>query len=275
MARVLDRIIDATKARVAREKKLCPLPMMRDKVARLCADWPRRDFHQALLDRRAMPPAIIAEIKYASPSKGVIRPLHDPIGDGQRYADNGAACLSILTEKQWFKGDLSYLEKVRSRVDRPILRKDFMIDPWQIYQSRLAGADCILLILAALDIRQCSEWAAIATDIGLDVLVEVHTGSELDQALRLPIKMIGVNNRNLNTLDVDINVSHELIPNIRQAGFTAICESGISRAEDMVALADSGASAFLIGESLMRTDDPGAALATLCRDFGRLRAGRA
>ena len=219
-----------------------------------------RGFINALKNHPA--PAIIAEIKKASPSRGLIREDFDPAEIARIYESNGAACLSVLTDEPYFQGRDEYLQQAGAASKLPLLRKDFMIDPYQIHESRALGADCILLIMAALSDHQASELYEIARTFGMDVLVEVHDEPELRRALDMNAAMIGINNRNLKTLAVDINTSHQLgmlIP----AGTLKVAESGISDPETIRLLRSEGFNAFLVGESLMREKDIGAALEKL------------
>ena len=216
-----------------------------------------RGFYNALQDKvLAKKPAIIAEIKKASPSKGVIREDFQPVNIGQDYAMNGATCLSVLTDKDFFQGAEVYLQLVRERCPLPVLRKDFMIDPYQIFEARALGADCILLIVAALVDSQMQELADTATKLGMDVLVEVHNAEELQRALKLETKLIGINNRNLRTFETDLQTTLELkkqIPSDR----IIITESGIHNHEDVQLMLDHDIYAFLVGEAFMRAESPG------------------
>ena len=216
-----------------------------------------RGFYNALQSKvLAKKPAIIAEIKKASPSQGVIRANFQPIAIGQDYAMNGAACLSVLTDKEFFHGSEVYLQMVRERCPLPVLRKDFMIDPYQIYEARALGADCILLIVAALADGQMHELSDAATKLGMDVLVEVHNAEELQRALTLDTKLIGINNRNLRTFDTSLQTTLELkadIPSDR----LIITESGIHTHEDVQLMLDNGIYTFLVGEAFMRAESPG------------------
>lgn len=221
---------------------------------------PPRGFIKAL-SRRS--PAIIAEIKKASPSRGVIRAAFDAVEIARIYEANGAACLSVLTDTPYFQGQDTDLTSVRAAVSLPLLRKDFMIDAYQIAESRALGADCILLIMAALDDAQAQAFYDEATALGMDVLIEVHDGDELDRALTLSLDpahaMIGVNNRNLKSLAVDKQTGLELASRIPR-DFLCVAESGLETNRDLARFAQAGYAAFLIGESLMREDDIGAAL---------------
>jgi indole-3-glycerol phosphate synthase len=216
-----------------------------------------RGFYNALRSKvLAKKPAIIAEIKKASPSKGVIRADFNPIAIGQDYAMNGAACLSVLTDKEFFQGSEVYLQMVRERCPLPVLRKDFMIDPYQIFEARALGADCILLIVAALADSQMHELSDAASKLGMDVLVEVHNAEELQRALALDTKLIGINNRNLRTFETSLQTTLDLKANI-PADRLIITESGIHTHEDVQLMLDNDIYAFLVGEVFMRAESPG------------------
>lgn len=216
-----------------------------------------RGFYNALQAKAlAKKPAIIAEIKKASPSKGVIREDFNPVLIAQDYAYYGATCLSVLTDKEFFQGSEVYLQMVRERCPLPVLRKDFMIDPYQVYEARALGADCILLIVAALVDSQMQELAAVAKSLKMDVLVEVHSAEELQRALELDTKLIGVNNRNLRTFETSLQMTLDLqahIPDDR----LLITESGIHTKEDVQLMLEHQIYTFLIGEAFMRADSPG------------------
>jgi indole-3-glycerol phosphate synthase len=216
-----------------------------------------RGFYQALQRKvSSKKPAIIAEIKKASPSQGVIRENFEPIAIGLDYAMNGATCLSVLTDKEFFQGAEAYLQMVRERCPLPVIRKDFMIDPYQIYESRALGADCILLIVAALGDGQMRELSDIATKLSMDVLVEAHDADELQRALKLDTKLVGINNRNLRTFETSLPTTLELKGHI-PAGRIVITESGIHTQEDVQLMLDNDVYAFLVGESFMRAESPG------------------
>lgn len=206
--------------------------------------------------------AAICEIKKASPSKGIIREDFDPIKIAKIYQENGATCLSILTDNKYFMGQNQYVSQVRKITNLPILRKEFIVDAYQIYETKLIGGDCILLIMAMINLETALEFEKIAHSIGLDVLIEVHNEEELDQALNLKSKLIGINNRNLKTLKVDINNSKKLSKLIPQDKII-ICESGINSKADITEMQQHNINSFLIGESLMKSDNIGAKLTQL------------
>jgi len=234
-----------------------------DEMAAMAADMPPvRAFVQRI--RTVMPagPAVIAEIKKASPSAGIIRENFQPDQIAVSYESAGAACLSVLTDAEYFKGANEYLQQARNACSLPALRKDFLVDPWQVYESRVLGADCILLIVAALERAQLLDLDGLAREIGLDVLVEVHNEDELDDALATGASLIGVNNRDLHTFTTDLAVSERLRPMIPQDR-TMVTESGIHSQEDVARMGRCGIHAFLVGEAFMRRDDPGGALRSL------------
>ena len=224
---------------------------------------PTRDFVGAIRGKlTAGQPAVIAEIKKASPSKGVLRSDFRPAEIATSYASNGAACLSVLTDAQFFQGSADYLQQARAACSIPVLRKDFMVDTYQIYQARTLGADCILLIAAALSLAQLQDFEALAHSLGLSVLVEVHNEAELDQALQLTTPLIGINNRNLRTFEVKLQTTLDLLPRIPQERIV-VTESGILRTEDVLLMRSNHVNAFLVGEAFMRAAEPGVALAGL------------
>ncbi len=205
---------------------------------------------------------VIAEIKKASPSKGVIREDFNPAQIAETYARNGAACLSVLTDERFFQGSIAYLRQARAACELPVLRKDFMVDEYQVMEAGAMGADCILLIAACLADSQMADLEAAAHAIGLDVLVEVHDGDELDRALRLKTPLVGINNRNLRTFDVTLDTTLALLPRV-PADRLLVTESGILGGSDVKRMRDANVHAFLVGEAFMRAPDPGAALANL------------
>ena len=206
--------------------------------------------------------AVIAEIKKASPSKGVLRADFEPADIAQSYAEHGAACLSVLTDRQFFQGEPDYLKQARASCDLPVLRKDFMVDPYQIYESRAMGADCILLIAACLEDAQMAELEAIAHSLDMAVLVEVHDGAELARALKLKTPLVGINNRNLRTFEVSLETTLALRQEV-PADRLLVTESGILGRDDVLRMRAAGVNAFLVGEAFMRASDPGVALAEL------------
>ena len=216
-----------------------------------CAEIEKRPFSENLQNKiNNQQSAIIAEVKKASPSAGVICQDFDAVKIAQDYQENGATCLSILTEEKYFLGSNQYLIDIKKAVDLPILRKDFILDEYQVLESKFIGADCILLIVAALSDEELQKLEQKAIELNLDVLVEVHNQQELDRALKLKSKLIGINNRNLKTLEVDINNSVNLVKNIPD-DYVVICESGIKSAKDIKKINDAGIFGFLIGESFM------------------------
>jgi indole-3-glycerol phosphate synthase len=247
----LARICADTRADVARRKAATPMESIK---AQALAAGPVRGFGRALMDAAAERFALIAEIKKASPSGGLIRSDFDPASLAQSYRRAGATCLSVLTEGPHFQGAAEHLRAARAAVDLPVLRKDFMLDPWQIYESRAMGADCILLILAALTDEEARGLELLADSLDMDVLVEVHDRAELERAMCLQTRLIGVNNRNLKTLKTDINTTLELAGHVPPDRFL-IGESGLRTHADLQLLATAGVRCFLVGESLMRQDD--------------------
>ncbi|MDQ2893574.1 MAG: indole-3-glycerol phosphate synthase TrpC [Pseudomonadota bacterium] len=250
---ILTRIIQTKRAEVAARKASTSLSDLDRAIA---AHTPPRGFRAALDTRRRSGSghALIAEIKKASPSKGVIREDFDPPAHARAYQAGGAACLSILTDEQWFQGSDACLEAARAAVSLPVIRKDFMIDPWQIHESRSIGADAVLLIVAALGDARMAEMEAAAIECGMDVLVEVHDAGELDRALRLKTRLIGVNNRDLRDFTVDFQRTYDLVDKA-PADCTFVAESGLTSRADLDAMAERGIHCFLIGEALMRQRD--------------------
>ncbi len=221
---------------------------------------PTRGFLQALRNKLATgQAAVIAEIKKASPSKGLIRENFDPAAIAHSYAQAGAACLSVLTDAEYFQGHERYLQAARAACDLPVIRKDFMVDAYQVYEARALGADCILLIVSALDDTKLAELYQLATSLGMDVLIEVHDRTELERVLPLQAPLLGINNRNLRTFETSLNTSIELLPQV-PADALLVTESGIHTREDVALLREHHIHAFLVGEAFMRAADPGAAL---------------
>ncbi|WP_072327030.1 indole-3-glycerol phosphate synthase TrpC [Marinospirillum alkaliphilum] len=226
------------------------------------ADAPR-GFTQALLDKVAAgQPAVIAEIKKASPSKGVLREDFIPAEIAQRYEACGAACLSVLTDQDFFQGHEDYLQQARAACQLPVIRKDFIVEPYQVVEARAINADCILLIAACLNDEQMSELNLLAHELGMDVLIEVHNKEELERALKLPNRIIGINNRDLHSFEVKLEHTWALLPFIPQDRLV-ITESGILSQQDVTAMQQHQVNAFLVGEAFMRAEDPGQALQQL------------
>jgi indole-3-glycerol phosphate synthase len=257
-ATYLDKIISVRRARLRVEKELVPQAELEKRLN----DSERRPecFSEALTYRPG--PNIIAEFKRASPSKGLINDSLSPVGAASSYSSGGAAAVSILTEQDHFHGSLGDLVSVRETVDIPLLRKDFIVDEYQLFESAAAGADAVLLIVAALETRQLGDLMGTALELGLDAVVEVHDRAEFAIAIDLGAKLIGVNNRDLRTFSISLDVSRDLIGEL-PAGVIMISESGIDSPEQIAELSELGFDAFLIGESLMRSADPEAALRTL------------
>ncbi len=249
---VLARICSDKLTHIEAKKAQTPLAALEQQIAALP---PTRGFIDALLKKS---PALIAEVKKASPSKGIIREDFNAVEIAKIYEANGAACLSVLTDEPYFQGRDEYLTQIRAAVQIPLLRKDFMLDPYQVFEARALGADCILLIMAALKDDQAKSLYDLATSLSLDTLFEVHDEEELDRALALSPKMVGVNNRNLKTLGVDLATGLNLGASM-PGGIVRVAESGIDGHETLETFAAAGFNAFLIGESLMRQPDIGAA----------------
>ena len=260
MSDILQKILTVKAQEIAAAKANCSLETMRVKAEQAL---PTRDFVGAIRSKiTAGQPAVIAEIKKASPSKGVLRADFRPAEIAASYASHGAACLSVLTDAQFFQGSAEYLQEARAACSIPVLRKDFMVDTYQIYQARALGADCILLIAAALNLAQMQEFEALAHSLGLSVLIEVHNKAELDEALKLTAPLIGINNRNLRTFEVNLQTTLDLLPHIPQERIV-VTESGILQAEDVQLMRNNHVNAFLVGEAFMRAPEPGVALARL------------
>ena len=251
---ILKKILARKAEEVANRKQRTPVDVLKEIAS--AVESPR-GFAAALQSKaQSKKPAIIAEIKKASPSKGVIREIFKPVEIAQDYAMNGATCLSILTDKDFFQGSEAYMQMAREKCPLPVLRKDFMIDPYQIHETRALGADCILLIVAALEDEQMHELAETATVLGLDILVETHNADELERALKLDTKLIGINNRDLRTFETSLQTTLDLkqaIPDDR----LIITESGIHTQEDIQLMLDNDIYTFLVGEAFMRADYPG------------------
>lgn len=249
---VLVQICDDTRAEVARRKADFPVEVLKQKIA---AQTRPRGFARTLMDHVNLHRvALIAEIKKASPSGGLIRDEFNPAALAEAYIQGGATCLSVLTDRKYFLGESEHLKIVRATVSAPILRKDFILDPWQVYESRAMGADCILLIMAALSDDQARELEELARALDMDVLAEVHDETELQRALGLQTPLIGINNRNLKTLKTDLQTAIHLAPQVPPDRFV-VAESGIRTAADVKMLVDAGLQCYLVGESLLRQPD--------------------
>ncbi|WP_049622800.1 indole-3-glycerol phosphate synthase TrpC [Frateuria defendens] len=260
MTDILQRILARKTEELAERSARLPLAELTARAA----DMPdTRGFAEAIEAKIAEGlPAVIAEVKKASPSKGLIRAQFDPVAIARSYEAGGAACLSVLTDKDFFLGSEEFLRQAREACSLPVLRKDFVIDPYQVYESRALGADCILLIVAALGDAELLELSLLAAELGLDVLCEVHDAEEMERALALPVPLIGVNNRNLRTFQTTLDTSLEL-QQLVEYDRILVSESGIHTPEDVALLRDAGINAFLVGEAFMRAEDPGRELRKL------------
>lgn len=260
MSDILDKIIVVKREEVAALVRQKPLLAIRaDAESRVLT----RDFEGALRSKIAAgKPAVIAEVKKASPSKGVLRADFIPADIAQSYAEFGAACLSVLTDQQFFQGSVEYFKQARASCSLPALRKDFMIDAYQIYESRVMGADCILLIAAVLSDAQMQDMERLAFSLDMAVLVEVHDAAELERALKLKTPLIGINNRNLKTFEVSLDTTLTLMKSVPDNRIL-VTESGIATPQDVKRLRDAGVQVFLVGEAFMRADEPGLALTQL------------
>ena len=266
MSNTLDKIVAVKREEIIAAKKKSPLEAVRfDAESRVLT----RDFVGALrakIDAGAA--AVIAEVKKASPSKGVLRADFIPADIAQSYAEGdgqvSAACLSVLTDRQFFQGGVDYLKQARASCELPVLRKDFIVDPYQVYESRAMGADAILLIVACLDDAQMRDYEAIAAGLGMAVLVEAHDGAELERALKLRTPLMGINNRNLRSFEVSVQTTLDLRAQV-PADRLLVTESGIATRDEVARLRAAGVHAFLVGETFMRADEPGEALAELFR----------
>lgn len=257
---ILQRIVEVKREEVAAARQARPLAALH---AQAESRGDLRSFEGALRAKLAAgQAAVIAEVKKASPSKGVLRPDFRPAEIAASYARHGAACLSVLTDERFFQGCAEFLVQAREACALPVLRKDFMIDEYQVVEARAMGADCILLIAACLDDAQMADLEAAALDLGLDVLVEVHDGAELERALRLRTPLLGINNRNLRSFEVTLDTTLGLLAQV-PAGRLLVTESGILGRADVQRMRDAQVNAFLVGEAFMRAPDPGQALAEL------------
>lgn len=260
MSDILEKIVAVKHQEVAAAQRRKPLAAVRaDAESRVLT----RDFVGAMRSKIAAGhPAVIAEIKKASPSKGVLREEFIPADIAQSYAEHGAACLSVLTDVDFFQGSVDFLKQARASCQLPVLRKDFMVDAYQIYESRAMGADAVLLIAACLDDAQMKDFEAIARNLDMAVLVEVHDQAELERALKLQTPLIGVNNRNLKTFEVSLDTTLSLRAQV-PADRILVTESGIQTRDDVLRMGAAGVGAFLVGEAFMRASEPGEALASL------------
>ena len=254
---ILDEIIENKSAEIKESKNSLPLELITEQLKGAPAP---RDFFDAINPKGKL--KIISEVKHASPSKGVFREDFDPVEIAKSYSAGGASAISVLTDKKYFKGSLTYLKNIRSEVDTPLLRKDFIIDPYQVYEARLFGADALLLIVAALDQRDLKDLLELTHSLQMNAIVEVHDGEELDRALEADARIIGINNRDLRTFDVDLNVSINLSKKV-PGDKIVIAESGISSIKDIDGLRAEGVHVFLIGETFMKAADPGQKLKEL------------
>lgn len=264
----LPQIVELGRQAMAQRQAVRPLSELK---AMLGDAPPPRGFARALREAPAKP-AVIAEIKQESPSGGLLRPDFDAEAIARTYEAVGASCISVLTEEAYFKGNLARLRRLRDVVDLPLLQKDFLVHPYQVYEARVYGADAILLIAAILDDTHLAGMAALATELGMDVLLEVHDEEELERALGVPTPMLGINNRSLKTYQIDLGTTGDLIAKMgdRRGDRVLVGESGVRTADDVARLADAGADAILIGETLMREPDLEAAFRRL---FGAVHAG--
>ena len=258
MSDILNKILATKRQELAESHAITPLQVVKNAAL---AMPPARDFVGAIKAKiAANQSAVIAEIKKASPSKGVIREDFQPAEIAKSYEQGGAACLSVLTDVQYFQGSVHYLKQARAACNLPVLRKDFMIDAYQVYEARAMGADCILLIAAAIDLTKMRELESIAHDLGMAVLVEVHNGEELDLALQLDTPLLGINNRNLRSFEVTLDTTLGLLERI-PADKIVVTESGIFTSEDVALMRKNNVHTFLVGEAFMRQPEPGVELA--------------
>lgn len=246
-ARLLQQIISEKRREIEELSKSLPIAMLEERIAKRKAP---RDFLRAISQEKLQ---LIAEVKKASPSKGVLCPDLDPVALGKSYAESGAAAISVLTEVNHFQGSLEYMSVIKEKVNIPLLRKDFIFDEYQIYESAAFGADALLLIAAILSQEQLSILLQLSHKLGMDCLVEVHDETELEQAIQTKTKIIGINNRDLNTFEVDINTTRELIPLV-PVGTSVVSESGIKTREDILTMMECGVNAVLIGEALVTAE---------------------
>ncbi len=260
---ILQKILAQKQREIIASQERIPLTALRAQAEKPTPKTPRRDFTAALRAKLAAgQAAVIAEIKKASPSKGLLRSPFHPAECAADYAAHGAACLSVLTDREFFQGAPEYLEAARAACSLPVLRKDFIVDAYQIYEAKVMGADAILLIVAALELSALHELEALAIELGLSVLVEVHDAAELDLALQLDTPLIGINNRDLRTFSVSLQTTFDLLPSIPHDRLV-VTESGILSAQDVTQMRAHDVHAFLVGEAFMRASSPGQALSAL------------
>lgn len=260
MTDILQRIIATKRTEIARASEAEPIEALRDRAAKAAKV---RDFVGAMRSTIASGrPAVIAEVKKASPSKGLLRANFDPASIAKSYAAAGAACLSVLTDAEYFQGHGSHLAQARAACALPVLRKDFIVDEYQVYEARAMGADCILLIVAALEPAKMLELEALATALGMAVLVEIHDRDELRAALALKTPLLGINNRNLRTFETRLETTYGLLADM-PTGRIVVTESGIGLSDDVKNMRKQGVNAFLVGEAFMRAEDPGKVLSNL------------
>jgi indole-3-glycerol phosphate synthase len=260
MADILQRIVETKRGEIRAARAAVPLAEME---RRACEAPPVRDFVGALRGKIAGgQPAVIAEVKRASPSKGLLRENFDPVGIARSYERGGAACLSVLTDREYFQGAPEHLAAARGACALPVLRKDFVIDPYQVFESRAMGVDCILLIAAVLDLAAMRELENRAVALGMAVLVEVHDGAEMEKALQLGTPLVGINNRDLRSFETRLETTLELMARV-PAPRIVVTESGLTEKKGVVRLWDAGVRAFLVGEALMRAEEPGEELSRL------------
>ncbi len=260
---VLKKIIDRKWQEVTERAQHTPVETLREQL--VDASTPRG--FVAAMDAKlaAGQSAVIAEVKKASPSKGVIREDFEPAQIAKSYEQGGAACLSVLTDADFFQGSEQYLQAARAACSLPVIRKDFIVDPYQVYEARAIGADCILLIAAALDDKPMAELNSLAQELGMDVLIEVHNREELHRTLPLGNRLLGINNRNLHTFETSLNTTYDLLDEIGDE-FLVVTESGIHTPEDVAAMRQHKVNAFLVGEAFMRAEEPGQELQRLFGD---------
>ncbi len=263
---VLKRILARKREEIAERSAHVPIGALQERAKSV--DAPRGFVRAMEAKLAAGQSAVIAEAQIASPSKGVIRADFDPSAIARSYATGGAACLSVLTDADFFQGSEAYLQQARAACSLPVIRKDFIVDPYQVYEARAIGADCILLIVAALADQQMAELNALALDLGMDVLIEVHDEAELARSLPLGNKLVGINNRNLHNFETSLDNTYRLLDQIGDERIV-VTESGIHTPQDVAAMREKGVNAFLVGEAFMRAEDPGAKLAELFFEGGR------